>query len=422
MTATILTAASGASFDAASALLLAAAGALAERESAGSMTAFVAGSLDPGVALMVAAGAQTQRAEADQGLLTEIAHDVPPRDRLAVLAAAESLLARIDPAWAWQLITGLVSPAVALDHGIGLVVAAHWELSLGSEWQAGVPLPELLQRQLAADRTGRAAVAGTITDTGDERLAELHRPLPARALPGAQARVLLAAAAAIDPEWALSLAGGMLRSHLPVELSDAFGLVARAAVRAGLSVQVEAMAQRDGFVAEQATWLAAAAAAGAVGLGGVSELARVLADRVDDELEPGRELIGGLPLLEALCAVGATDLLGELAVRWCVPPPLLVTRLFVTDALPRDSGLVEDLHPVLDDLLARPEEQWSHLYHFRFGWWVAAGDTAAARSETLRDVLRVSGAHPLRPLPGDLADLLGWDAEGGIRVRGAEQD
>ena len=205
------------------------------------------------------------------------------------------------------------------------------------------------------------------------------------------------------------MAGGLLRSHLPVDLSDAFGLVARAAVRAGLSVQVAAMAQRDGFVAEQATWLAAAAAAGAVGLAGVSELARVLADRVDDELEPGRELIGGLPLLEALCAVGATDLLCGLAVRWCVPPPLLVTRIFVTDALPRERGVVEDLQPLLDELMARPEEQWSHLYHFRFGWWAAAGDTAPARTETLRDVLRVSTAQTLRPLPGTLADLVGWD-------------
>jgi hypothetical protein len=383
-------AAAGAPFEAEGALLLAAAGALAGP----------APMEDPGLALVVAAGAGAPREE-----LAALALAVPPAERAGALSVAERLLARIDPRWTWELITELVGAEAAVQAALGLDLAARLDLDHGQRWDPGVPVPGVYARQLAADAAARDLVrAGPVPGArDDERLAALHGRKPGRGLYPSEARVLLVAAAAVDPAWALEVATGMLDTFGPEDLRASFRLVADAAVRAGLGDGVVAKAHEDGFVSEQATWAAAAASAGALGGAALVELAQELAFRAEDELDPGRELVAGLPLLEALAHGGQADPLTELAGRWLVPPPLLVDQLFHAEAAKGAALLVG--HPGLDRILDEPEAEWAQLYHYGFCWWTGAG---ADRAAAVVDALAVTAACPWRPLPGSLADLVGW--------------
>jgi hypothetical protein len=296
----LLEGASGAAFEAEGALLLAAAGALAASSSAGTGAAG-SGLEDPGLALVAAAGAAADGGPGRPEELAALARAVPPEELTSVLSATESLLARVDARWAWSLIQELAGADAAVQAGLGLDVAARIAIDEGTEWAPGVPLPD------------------------------------------AEARVLLVAAAAIDPGWALELATEMLETHTPARLREALRLVAGSAARAGLGDRVAAKAAGEGFVSEQATWAAAAASAGALRGTALRGLTAELAPRVEDELDPGRELVAGLPLLEALAHGGEAGALVELAERWRVPPPLLAGQLFHAEAATGAAALLGSL-------------------------------------------------------------------------------
>jgi hypothetical protein len=130
----------------------------------------------------------------------------------------------------------------------------------------------------------------------------------------------------------------------------------------------------------------------------LAELAEALAPRIEDELDPGDELVAGLPLLEALAHGSQAGLLVELAGRWRVPPPLLADQLFHGEAAAGAAALLGA--GGLDGLLATPETEWDQGWQYQFCWWTGA--------QSVRDALAVTAASPWRPLPGSLADLIGW--------------
>ena len=85
------------------------------------------GAPDPGTALMLAAGAATVRPRAPLGMgrLEMLANAVPEDSRLTVLSFAEGLLAQSHPRQAWELICSVVGARTAVEHALGLDVAAH---------------------------------------------------------------------------------------------------------------------------------------------------------------------------------------------------------------------------------------------------------------------------------------------------------
>jgi hypothetical protein len=130
----------------------------------------------------------------------------------------------------------------------------------------------------------------------------------------------------------------------------------------------------------------------------LATLAEALAPRIQDELDPGDELVAGLPLLEALAHGGQGGLLVELAGRWGAPPPLLADQLFHAGAAAGAATLLGAAG--LDGLLTGPESGWDQGWVYRFCWWTGP--------DSVRDALAVTAASPWRPVPGSLADLVGW--------------
>jgi hypothetical protein len=215
--------------------------------------------------------------------------------------------------------------------------------------------------------------------------------------------VLLAGVGLVDTGLALHVADGLMRTQQPADLQEALCLLAGQAVRAGLGDELLARARRDGFVTEQATWAVAAAAGGALDPIAAQRLADELAPRVLDELDPGRELVAGLPLLVALAHSGSGELCAELALAWRVPPPLLAQQLLVSAAAGAQGLRGRDQ---LDALLAMGEQAWAPTYHWAYGWWRAAGDDPAQRRAALDDVLALAAEPPWDVAPGSLRSIL----------------
>lgn len=383
------------------AVLLAAVGATAAAERG---TADL-GAADPGTALMLAAGAATVRPSVPLGLarLEMLAKAVPEDDRLTVLSFAEGLLAQSHPRKAWELVCNVVGAQAAVDHALGLDVAAH----LGAAWQPGAGLPPVIERQLQADTTARAAVAGTVHGLDDPRLAGLLADPLESAMTPAQARVLVVAGAAAEPGRAVEVAVHLLR-HFPVQsLAESLGLVARIATRAGFAGQVAAQARTEGFVAEQCTWTAAAATAGALNRDEVVRLAAALAPRIEDELDPGRELVAGLPLIEALLQIGAVDEAVGWAARWQLPVPVLLRR-YLHAGLGAGAALLA-AHPglgaVVESATGPGDQEASGGGR---PWWEPEDADEAGRLGAVRHMLAVVGQTPWPVVPASLADLLGF--------------
>lgn len=354
-------------FDAEGAMVVAAAAVLAGEAPA---------TADPGVALVAAAAL----ADAPLDRVAELGRRVPMERRPAALSVAEPFLARIDPAAGWRIVDDLIGAETAKQAAIGL------------QLNAPPPYPEPFARQLAADAAAREA-----TERDDRRLAALRNPTAS----AAEASALLVAAAEIDAAWVLDAADRQLEGHPPAALAAALRLLAGVAVRAGLGAEVVKRATTEGFVSEQATWAAAASSAGALSGHAVADLAAELAPRVTDELDPGRELIAGLPLIEALAYAGQVETLIPLALDWRLPPPLLASRLFFGEAREAAAALADRV----DELFALPPDAWDTLYRWEFGWWVAASGAESDQRATVRDVLAIAGALPWQPLPGSLADI-----------------
>ncbi|MEJ3403673.1 hypothetical protein WDJ51_02890 [Rathayibacter sp. YIM 133350] len=409
--------AAGTIFEPQGAMLLAAAAAAAPEAATTQFS-------DPANAFLVACGAANAGSRQDDDVrdrLERAAFAVPDADRLWVLSVAERLIARVDATWAWSLIDRLVGAGPALAHAIGLDVAAQAERTGAVPWEPGAEAPPVVSRQLAADRAARAAVAGHRSNHGPMHALRLD-PTGANLLPS-EARVLLAGAAGLDPAFAVETGTALLANFVPADLQEAFRLVADAAVRAGIGDAVLDRARTDGFVAEQATWAAAAAAAGAVTGQPLLELLDGLAQRVDDELDPGRELVAGLPILEAFAHAGAVGSLIDRAVHWQAPASLVIDRLFFAEAAGAAAALAQ--HPAFDEFVARRAD--AALYSAQYDWWPAEAseDEAAAtdpedvaREDVAREALAVVAAAPLRPLPGSLADIVGWPDPARASVNG----
>lgn len=390
-------------FTTADAVLLAAVGATAAAERG---TADL-GAADPGTALMLAAGAATVRPSVPLGLgrLEMLAKAVPGDERLTVLSFAEGLLAQSHPRQAWELVCNVVGAQTAVNHALGLDVAAH--LGAAAPWQPGVVLPPVIERQLQADTTARAAVAGTVHGLDDPRLAGLLADPLELAMTPAQARVLVVAGAAAEPGRAVEVAVHLLR-HFPVQsLAESLGLVARIATRAGFAGQVAAQARTGGFVAEQCTWAAAAASAGAVNRAEMLGLAAALAPRIEDELDPGRELVAGLPLIEALLQIGAVDEAVGWAAHWQLPVPVLLRRCLHAGLGAGATQLAT--HPalgaVVESATGPGDREASGAGR---PWWEPEGADRAGRLGAVRHMLAVVGQTPWPVVPASLADLLGF--------------
>ncbi|MEO6530343.1 MAG: hypothetical protein ABI563_06120 [Specibacter sp.] len=390
------------------AVLLAAVGATAERaRGTASLDAADLGATAPGTTLMLAAGAATvrPRVSLELGRLEMLARAVPVDSRLTVLSFAEGLLAQSHPRQAWELICSVVGAKTAVAHALGLDVAAH--LGAAEPWQPGVELPPVIERQLLADATARAAVAGTLHGLDDPRLSGLLADPVETAMTPAQARVLVVAGAAAEPGRAVEVAVHLLR-HFPVHhLDESLRLVARIATRAGFAGQVAAQAHTEGFVAEQCTWAAAAATAGALNPDGVVQLAATLAPRIEDELDPGRELVAGLPLIEALLQIGAVDEAVGWAAHWQLPVPVLLRRCLHA-GLGTGAALLAT-HPALGAVVESAPGPGDHeASGGARPWWEPQGADPAGRLGAARHMLAVVGQTPWPVVPASLADLLGF--------------
>jgi hypothetical protein len=381
----ILARAGGGAFGPGDALLLAAASALAGKDDDGPMT-------DPARALVAACGLRG----ASPDHLDLLTAAVPPLARPTLLADLEPLLARIDPAWAWELIRRLLDDEETLRHGtLGLGVAAR----LGDEAEARTLLASKVARnghfarQLAADASARRR-EDVFARLEEGTLGPVHMLLPS------ECRSYLVAAALVNPKRALGLADAMLETVPPQGLAPALLLLTQTAAREGLGGAVRERARREDFITLQATWTESAAAAGALSGRALVEHVRELAPRVADELDPGRELLAGLPLVMALAHGGAAEALSEQAVEWRLPPPLLADQAF-------QAGLRLPAS-VLDPLLAVPEQDWSGLFPWDYGWWRDTATKDTDRRLACEDVLQVAANLPWRPLPGSLADACHW--------------
>lgn len=410
-----------AAFDSDDALLLAATAAVAACVSSfmGTTTDDVLSSAmdtaaDPGTALMLAAGPVTVPYELstpplDLDRMERLARAVPHDDRPTVLSFTESLLSQSDPRQAWQLICHVLGAEAAVQHALGLDIAAHLDLEHAAHWQPGVPLPSALARQLIADQTARAAVAGHVHGLGDPRLAGLLADPHDSAMTPAQARVLAVAGAAADPGRAVDVATHLLHHFSVQALDESLRLVARIATRAGFGEEIAAQARAEGFVTEQSAWAVAAARAGALIGVELVDLVSQLGPRVEAELDPGRELVAGLPLIEALLQVGAVDDAVTWAARWRLPVTVLVRRCLYA-GLSAGAGMLAT-HPSLGTLVAptiqSDERVVPNWRDDRGAWWQPQGAEPSERLNALRDMLTVVARTPWRVVPGSLADLLG---------------
>jgi hypothetical protein len=288
--------------------------------------------------------------------------------------------------------------------GLTLAAAADFEDVAVPTWASGPSESRsLYARQLAADSVVRGVARGRISGQNHPALAPLHESPPGRFLLPSEANAYLAAAAAIDPAWALDVACGLIETHTPDGLEESMYLTSRAAIRAGLADRVAAIARRPGFIVEQACWTHAAARSGAMEPDTVFALARELAPRVSDELDTDRELMAGLPLMMALACVGETELLSELAAEWRTPPPVLADYLFHRMAGSAAAKLRYEKR--LDKLFTMTEDEWNLTYEYNFGWWLDAGSEEKRRLQACQYVLALTAELPWSVIPGSLANV-----------------
>ena len=222
----------------------------------------------------------------------------------------------------------------------------------------------------------------------------------------AQVRVLVVAGAAAEPGRAVEVALQVLRDIPVHHLDESLRLVALIATRAGFAGQVAAQAHTEGFVAEQCTWAVAAATAGALNRAELLRLAATLAPRIEDELDPGRELVAGLPLIEALLQLGAVDEAVGWAAHWRVPVPVLLRRCLYA-GLGSGAALLAT-HPALGAVVesaAGPGDQ--EAPGGGRPWWEPDGADEAGRLGAARHMLAMVGQTPWPVVPGSLVDLLG---------------
>jgi hypothetical protein len=363
---------------------------------------------DRGLALLITAAAEALRPAGRRGCLLSVAQSIPAANRAMALACSECFLARINPAWAADLYYDLLGAEEISTHGsIGLAIAARAELegvSVRSWVLDPPPSRSLYARQLAADSLARAVAFGLIQHKGHTAFAPLHETPPGRFLLPSEAGAYLAAAAMLDPAWGLDVAEGLLRTHAAADIDEALYVSARIAVRAGMAEAVALLPSQSGFIAEQACWTEVAARSGALPQEAIVAIVRELAPRVGDELDPGRELIAGLPLLMALAHAGDVQALMDLAAEWRVPPPVVADRLLYVMAQNAAATLCFDDR--FGQLCMMSDAEWNASCSYYPGWWLDAGFKARTRLSACRDVLTLAAAVPWKTVPGSLLEIV----------------
>ena len=253
-----------------------------------------------------------------------------------------------------------------------------------------------------ADHVGVVAVDGGAAPIvyGPSRLLPVLRAAARAGHGNLAAGPYLAAAAFTGASEGLRAAHELLEWLSPDVLQEGLCLVAEAAVHQGCAPAIARLAAGESDITVQAAWVEAAARSHAVEPGTLISLIRELGPRVTDELDPGRHLLAGLPLLAALAAAGSDEDLARLGVEWRVPPPLLADQLFYR-------GLAAG-PAVFERLLDVPEPDWDDLFEYDFCWWKPVSRDPAARVQACANVVAIGANLPWRPMPGSLKDLVHW--------------
>ncbi|HZI05065.1 MAG TPA: hypothetical protein VEZ71_13635, partial [Archangium sp.] len=242
----------------------------------------------------------------------------------------------------------------------------------------------------------RAAARGELHAITDPRLAALTGPEPGQNAVPSELASLVAAAALVNASWTLDQVITMAAYTSPGV--QALEIVARAAVRAGHGRRVLDQARRHGFVSDQAEWLQAATVARVATDEEVVSLVSELAPRVADELDFGRELIAGLPLLVALAHRGHYEALVSWAAFWRTPPPVFVEYLLL---FARHAAASLAKSPLLNHLLEIQEAEWNTTYEFDLPFWDSS-DAAGS----FQDALTVTAYIHWDVVPGTLMDVV----------------
>lgn len=364
---------------------------------------------DPGWAFWLALAAESVAPQNRRDTLARLAEAVPYELTVKYSLDFEGLLVRVDPQWGWKLLVKLVTEETVLgDVALGLTSLAYQEEKGEVEFRLQKKLAqqspsEMFQKIAHADRIGRLAFQGKISKQ-DPGFDPLMKAISKGGITSAEISALLGGAIALDPGWGLELAHQMGKHYSPDELWGCLCLIAESLANKARVERLVEITMSEEFIMEQAYWLWAAVIAGALHGERLHQIVAEFRPRVIDELDPGDELMAGLPILMALATAGENDLVLELALEWKCPPPVLVNHLFNEEI--NNISLVT--HPKWPELLKLPQDCWAaHHNYASFYWWDPQAGSEA-KTSLCRDVLTLAIHYPWYPRPGSVADIIRW--------------
>lgn len=402
--ARLLECARGVGFNRNDAMIFAVAGDILESSQPGQSFEAARRMWDPALAFLIATAGEARALAGRRGELARLASAVPPDRRVEVLGVAEGLLAQVDPVWAWSLMQQMVDGVALPSLGLGLVIAAYADRAgLTNLPPAQDQLPDFYRHQFVADQVARLAVRGEIRGRQDPAFSRLQETSSGWSLLPSEAVSYLVAAAAVDAKWALEIADSMLQVYPSDRLAPALTLLAAAAVSSTIGQQVINRVNRPGFIAVQANWTLAAAAVEALTGPDLLATFRELAPRVQDELDPGREFVAGLPLMLSLAYSEQIDDFLQYAVDWNIPPEVLSKQIFFLRAV-RGADRLRESTALQGYILAR---EWTQALSFQTGGWPNHLASCAPK-QIIQDILSLTVGLSWHVLPGELADLVGW--------------
>lgn len=338
--------------------------------------------------------------DGDRTLTEEAIASVPAIDRVRMLEASEDVLARIDPAWAWQFL----EPAARAHPSLGLSTAGYAELrGIPGAFDGGRSSTTLFAEQLAADRVARAGLRGDLRGRDDPALRPLQSAAPGRTLGATAVPCYLAAASATDPVWGLAVFRSIEQAHWSAAMYDALPIVVSRALDADQEVALRAgLDARAGDLGED-RWLDALHGIGALRDGEALDRAVRLAAQTTTDGAAGEELGDAGFIFHVFARARRPDLVVEWALRWQIRLPILVAHL-----LPLWADLSSLASAAaLDGFADQADDSWPGRRTGAFGWWLDAGSTPMDRVAAARDVLAAASAAPWTAAPGSFADIVG---------------
>jgi hypothetical protein len=362
-------------------LVLAAAAVEAEAADGGAGLRATAAVEDPRLALMLTAAAGMASPANGRDAVARMASRVPEGMLAEALFDCEPFLARIDPAWAWQLTVSLLGDSGARASVVGLFLSAR-DRALVPALSAGRPVP--FEERRAADECARAAVRGELRDPDDPRLAPVLRDLT-----GYEANAYLVAAAFADAAFGLRRADALAERGVPS--AAALTIVARRAVAAGLGPDIASRAPT------YLDWTQAAAFSGALAPDEIEALAASFVPRLVDDADFGRRHAAGVPLVAALAAVRRVEACAALARRATLPPLSVVQLLINLRCSSVLAALAEN----------ETFSEWSRANPGAWADELDGGPVLPGGAASVHDALIVSAAAPWDVVPGSLEDELG---------------